>query len=115
MTGRPDHDAEVRGEAARLVHRLELARTRLDAALDPRDPTPAPGSPPPPPRAPAGGVATGPGLDDDEVRTLLAPAVARVARLHEIARSLADGSASEESAAQAVRALADTQPNRRPR
>ncbi|MFN3339491.1 MAG: hypothetical protein ACK40Z_07330 [Dietzia sp.] len=113
MTGRPARDADVRGEADRLVRRLELARARLDAALDPRDP--APGTPPPQSLAPGGRVATRPGIDDDEVRTLLAPAVARVARLTEVARSLADGTTSEASAARAVTALADTQPTRRPR
>lgn len=54
-------------------------------------------------------------LDDDEVRDLLAPALARVARLHDIARSLADGTTSEAAAARAVEELTDTQPTRRPR
>lgn len=54
-------------------------------------------------------------LDDDEVRDLLAPALARVARLHDIARSLADGTTSDAAAARAVRDVADTQPTRRPR
>lgn len=114
MTGRPARDGDVRGEADRLVRRLELARARLDAALDPREPAPAPGTAPPQPLAPGGRVSTRTGIDD-EVRALLAPAVARVARLHEIARSLADGTTSDASAAQAVWALADTQPTRRSR
>ncbi|MFN3601030.1 MAG: hypothetical protein ACK4UY_06550 [Dietzia sp.] len=111
MTGRPAHAADVRGEADRLVRRLELARARLDAVLDPRDPA----TPPPQPGARGGSVASRPGIDDDEVRTLLTPAIARVTRLTDVARSLADGTASEASAAQAVRALAGTQPTRRPR
>ncbi|WP_354055922.1 hypothetical protein [Dietzia sp. 2505] len=54
-------------------------------------------------------------LDDDEVSDLLAPALARVTRLHEIARSLADGTTSDAAAARAVRELAETQEARRPR
>lgn len=54
-------------------------------------------------------------LDDDEVSDLLAPAFARVTRLHDIARSLSDGTTSDAAAARAVRDVADTQPTRRPR
>ncbi|MCT1515652.1 hypothetical protein [Dietzia cercidiphylli] len=54
-------------------------------------------------------------LDDDEVSALLAPALARVTRLHDIARSLSDGTTSDAAAARAVRDVADTQPTRRPR
>lgn len=79
---------EVRGEAARLVRRLEVARERLVAV---------------------------PGFDDDETCDLLTPAADRVARLHELARALANGALSEESAEEAVRALTATQPVRRPR
>ncbi|GAA1053867.1 hypothetical protein GCM10009570_24560 [Dietzia natronolimnaea] len=53
--------------------------------------------------------------DDDEVSDLLAPALARVTRLHDIARSLSDGTTSDAAAARAVRDVADTQPTRRPR
>ncbi|PAY23481.1 hypothetical protein CEY15_07820 [Dietzia natronolimnaea] len=54
-------------------------------------------------------------LDDDEVRDLLAPALTRVTRLHDIARSLAEGAASDAEAAQAARDLTDAHPTRRPR
>lgn len=54
-------------------------------------------------------------LDDDEVSDLLAPAFARVTRMHDIARSLSDGTTSDAAAARAVRDVADTQPTRRPR
>jgi hypothetical protein len=90
MTGRPVPGADVRGEAARLAVRLEVARERLDAARQP-------------------------GIDDDEVRALLGPAVDRIARLHEIARELADGTTPDASAAAAAQELAATQPTRRPR
>lgn len=52
-------------------------------------------------------------FDDDAVRDLLAPALARVTRLHDIARSLADGAASDAETEQAARDLADTHPTRR--
>ncbi|MDX2357068.1 hypothetical protein [Dietzia sp. PP-33] len=91
MTGRPVPGADVRGEAARLAVRLEVARERLDAARRP-------------------GID-----DDDEVRALLGPAADRIARLHGIARELADGTTPDASAATAASELAATQPTRRPR
>ena len=53
--------------------------------------------------------------DDDELRDLLNPAIDRVTRLVSLARSLADGTLPEESAGEAARAIAATQPARRPR
>lgn len=97
MTG-----AEVRGEAARLVRRLEAAEQRLAEAHTPR------GRGESAPRRRINEV-------DDEVRTLLAPASNRVAELVELARALADGSLSDESAERSARAIAATQPSRRPR
>lgn len=94
---------DVRGEAARLRRRLGVAHDRLAAILG------------------AAGVpgATGEGVsridDDDEVRALLRPAADRVARLLELTDALADGTVSEASAGDAARAVADTQPFRRPR
>ena len=52
---------------------------------------------------------------DDEVRTLLGPAVERLGRLAELTRALAGGTLSEEDASAAVRALAASQPTRGPR
>lgn len=133
MTG-----AEVRGEAARLVRRLEAAEQRLAEAHTP----PAPSQPRATAastheishadtaiaRACAEGAAGGGGNAgdedpprlrinevDDEVRALLAPASNRVAELVELARALADGSLSDESAEESARAIAATQPSRRPR
>ena len=102
--------AEV-DEAARLRDRLGVASARLDALLPPEDPA-APGEG----AAPRGGVAR---FDDDavnsELRSLLAPAAARVSRLLELAGSVADGTLTEESATRAARAIAAEQPHRRPR
>lgn len=53
--------------------------------------------------------------DDDEVRALLRPASDRIARLLALTDGLADGTLSEASAGDAARAVADTQPFRRPR
>ncbi|MGX1769144.1 hypothetical protein ACWIFB_00470 [Dietzia sp. NPDC055340] len=102
--------AEV-DEAARLRDRLGVASARLEALLPPEDPA-APGEG----AAPRGGVAR---FDDDTVnsglRSLLAPAAARVSRLLELAGSVADGTLTEESATRAARAIAAEQPHRRPR
>ncbi|MDV8002278.1 hypothetical protein [Rhodococcus sp. IEGM 1408] len=114
-------DAEVRGEAARLARRLEAAEQRLDAARAPASP--------PPPRAAESEVRRVDGTDrtdgvdridridqvDDEVRALLTPAANRVAELVELARALADGTVSDESADEAARTIAAAQPSRRPR
>ena len=103
---------DVVGEAARLRRRLEVARDRLDAIL-----------------AGAGdrggvsvaavGAGSGGGVtrldDDDEIRALLQPAAARIARLVELTEAFADGTLPEESAGDEVRAVAGTQPIRRPR
>lgn len=106
---------DVRGEAARLRRRLKLARGRLDAVLHAGD---QPGT------SRVGDAAGGDtgargGLaridDDDEVRALLRPASDRIARLLELTDGLADGTLSEASAGDAARAVADTQPFRRPR
>ena len=123
----------VRGEAARTVRRLEEALRRLEAARAPQPPSPQPPSPQPSspqPRvsgAPAPDIsradapgARGSGVrridgDDDELRDLLDPAIDRVARVIELARALADGRLSEESADEAARAVAAGQPFRRPR
>ena len=94
MTG-----AEVRGEAARLARRLEAAGQRLDAART------------------GGSERTATTIEgvDDEVRALLAPTANRIAELVELARALADGTLSDESAEEAARAIAATHPSRRPR
>lgn len=106
---------DVRGEAARLRRRLGVARGRLDAVLHAGD---QPGT------SRVGDAAGGDtgargGLaridDDDEVRALLRPASDRIARLLELTDGLADGTLSEASAGDAARAVADTQPFRRPR
>lgn len=89
---------EVRAEAARLAHRLEGARDRLVATTTAQPRT-----------------TTTTELDDDEVRALLTPAIDRVALLAQLARSLADGTLSDESAEEAARAIAATQPFRRAR
>lgn len=88
MTGRPTTGSEVSGAEVR-AEAGRLAR-RLEVARTRLD-------------------------DDDEVSDLLAPALARVTRLHDIARSLSDGTTSDAAAARAVRDVADTQPTRRPR
>lgn len=86
----------VRDEAARLARRLDVAGRLLDEARPPRhQPTRID--------------------DDDELRDLLNPAIDRVTRLVSLARSLADGTLPEESAGEAARAIAATQPARRPR
>lgn len=97
-----DRAEQVRAEADRLVQRLKGARQRLGAARAPASP--------PQPRA-----DEQPGNDDDKVRLLLTPTADRVAQLHGIARSLADGTLTDQSAEEAVRALSATQPVRRPR
>lgn len=102
---------DVRGEAARLETRLAVARGRLDALMSPRPRSAC--------AAPRAGVAR---FDDDDnshivpdLRQLLSPAASRVARLLELAGSLADGTQTDAEIAEAARALADTQPHRRPR
>ena len=106
---------DVRGEAARLRRRLKVARGRLDAVLHA-------GAQPGTSRvgdAAGGDAGARGGLaridDDDEVRALLRPAADRIARLLELTDGLADGTLSEASAGDAARAVADTQPFRRPR
>lgn len=106
---------DVRGEAARLRRRLGVARGRLDAVLHA-------GGHPGTGRVgdAAGGVAGARGGlaridDDDEVRALLRPASDRIARLLELTDGLAEGTLSEASVGDAARAVADTQPFRRPR
>ncbi len=105
---------DVRGEAARLRRRLKVARGRLDAVLHA-------GAQPGTSRVgdAAGGDAGARGglarIDDDEFRALLRPASDRIARLLELADGLAEGTLSEASAGDAARAVADTQPFRRPR
>ena len=81
---------------ARIARRLDVAGRLLDEARPPRhQPTRID--------------------DDDELRDLLNPAIDRVTRLVSLARSLADGTLPEESAGEAARAIAATQPARRPR
>lgn len=91
-------------EAARLEARLARARDRLHAIV-------------PPQPSVDGSVRSGVARidDDDELRELLRPAASRVAHLVDLAGSLADGRLSDESAAEAARAIAGTQPHRRPR
>lgn len=105
---------DVRGEAARLRRRLGVARGRLDALLQAAgDPgTGGVGDAAGGDSAARGGLAR---IDDDEVRALLRPAADRIARLLELTDGLADGTLSEASAGDAARAVADTQPFRRPR
>ncbi|MEB8325611.1 hypothetical protein NGF75_06385 [Dietzia kunjamensis] len=106
---------DVRGEAARLRRRLEVARGRLDAvhhaAGDPG--TGGVGD------AAGGDSAAREGLaridDDDEVRALLRPASDRIARLLELTDGLADGTLSEAAVRDAARVVTDSQPFRRPR
>ena len=86
----------VRGEAARLLRRLEVARDRLDRARSER-------------ASDAAGVDRG---DDDEVRALLGPAADRISRLAELAGALADGTLTEASADEAARAVVASQPHR---
>lgn len=106
---------DVRGEAARLRRRLGVARGRLDALLQ------AAGDPGTGGVGDAAGGGTGArgGLaridDDDEVRALLRPASDRIARLLELTDGLAEGTLSEAAVRDAARAVADTQPFRRPR
>ena len=102
---------DVVGEAARLRRRLEVARDRLDAILAGAGDrvgagVTAVGA------GPGGGVAR---IDDDEIRALLRPAAARIALLVELTEAFADGTLPEESAGDEVRAVAGTQPIRRPR
>lgn len=103
-------DEGVRGEAARLESRLAVARDRLHALLPPL---------PPASRAvPRAGVARFDIDDDDDnpdLRELLRPAASRITRLLEMAGSLADGTVADAAAAEATRAVADTQPHRRSR
>ncbi|MEH6621964.1 MULTISPECIES: hypothetical protein [Dietzia] len=105
---------DVRGEAARLRRRLGVARGRLDAVLRAGD-DPGTGGV----GDAAGGVAGARGglarIDDDEVRALLRPASDRIARLLELTDGLAEGTLSEAAVRDAARAVADTQPFRRPR
>ena len=106
---------DVRGEAARLRRRLKVARGRLDAVLHAGD-QPGTGE-----VGDAAGGDTGArgGLaridDDDEVRALLRPASDRIARLLARTDGLAEGTLSEAAVRDAARAVADTQPFRRPR
>lgn len=93
---------EVRAEAARLAHRLEGARDRLVGTATATTTAQS-------------RTTTTTELDDDEVRALLTPAIDRVALLAQLARSLADGTLSDESAEEAARAIAATQPFRRAR
>lgn len=94
----------VGGEAARSAGRLAAARDLLADLL--------------PAEKPVGGSARV-GVDriddDDELRALLRPAETRIARLADLAGSLAAGTLSDEDAADAARAVADAQPHRRPR
>jgi hypothetical protein len=105
---------DVRGEAARLRRRLGVARGRLDAVLHAGD-DPGTGRV----GDAAGGVAGARGVsridDDDEVRALLRPASDRIARLLELTDGFAEGTLSEAAVRDAARAVADTQPFRRPR
>ncbi|WP_256821055.1 hypothetical protein [Dietzia sp. Die43] len=105
---------DVRGEAARLRRRLGVARGRLDAVLHAGD-DPGTGEV----GDAAGGDTGARGVsridDDDEVRALLRPASDRIARLLELADGLAEGTLSEAAVRDAARAVADTQPFRRPR
>ncbi len=106
---------DVRGEAARLRRRLGVARGRLDAVLHAGD---QPGTSRVGDAAGGDAGARG-GLaridDDDEFRALLRPASDRIARLLELTDGLADGTLSEAAVRDAARAVADTQPFRRPR
>ncbi len=86
----------MRGEAARLLRRLEVAGARLDRARGGH-------------ASDTAGAERG---DDDEVRALLSPAADRIARLAEIAGALADGTLTEASAGEAARAVAASQPHR---
>ena len=110
-----DANEDVRGEAARLRRRLGVARGRLDALLQAAgDPgTGGVGD------AAGGDSAARGGLaridDDDEVRALLRPAADRIARLLALTDGLAAGTLSEAAVRDAARAVADTQPFRRPR
>lgn len=109
---------DVRGEAARLQRRLGVAGDHLAAILDGVGDEVGEGVAGARGGVARGGVARG-GVtridDDDEVRALLRPAAARITRLLELTGALADGTLSEASAGDAARAVADTQPYRRPR
>ncbi|KAA0917946.1 hypothetical protein [Dietzia sp. ANT_WB102] len=103
---------DIAGEAARLRRRLEVARDRLDAILAGAGDRVGAG-------VAAVGAGPGEGIaridDDDEIRALLQPAAARIARLVELTEAFADGTLPEASTGDAVRAVAGTQPHRRPR
>ena len=108
-----DAGDDVRAEAARLRARLEVASHRLDGAA--RRPDVAAD------RLDAL-TASGPrpgGDDDDDVdprlRALLHPTADRVSHLLELAGSLADGTMTDTAVAEAARAIAASQPVRRPR
>lgn len=118
----------VRGEAARAARRLKVARDRIATAREPGGGGPSGarsggvGSS----GAGSGGVGSGGaagsdaawgGFDDvdDDLRSLLAPAVERISRVTDLAEAMAAGELSDESAAEAARAIAADQPHRRPR
>lgn len=108
---------DVRGEAARLAERLQLAFDRLGSALPVNSALPAPSDAAGSPGGPVGSAAAGIVRldDDDEVAGFLRPSADRIAQLLDLAHSLADGTLSPESAEAATRAVADLQPYRRPR
>lgn len=132
--GDPASDA-VRGEAARLSRRLEVARGRLStAASAARPPTQAHALPADTrvvrsASAESACVCGGGEVDDDEettppqridgaadeIRALLGPAQARLERLAELSRGLADGTLADDEAAATASALAEAHPSRRPR
>lgn len=110
-----DAGDDVRAEAARLRARLEVASHRLDGAA--RRPDVAADRLD---ALTAGGPR--PGGDDDDnddvdprLRALLHPSADRVSHLIELAGSLADGTMTDTAVAEAARAIADSQPVRRPR
>lgn len=111
-TGAVQREAEagacaVRGEAARAAGRLALAQDRIAAARG----SVGAGS-----GGPAGSDDAWGGFDDDDnLRSLLTPAVDRISRLAAIAAAMADGTLSDESAAESAGAVASAQPYRRPR
>ena len=162
VPGATARDEDVRGEAARLRVRLAAAHERLAALADldlaaganPASPQPRRSGAAAPDISPAAaperrGCVEGRGgtafFDDDdnattELRQLLSPASSRVARLLELAGTLADGkladpaladpaqagsaladpaqaggATTDSAVAEAARAIADEQPHRRPR
>ena len=152
VPGATARDENVRGEAARLRVRLAAAHERLAALADldlaaganPASPQPRRSGAAAPDISPAAaperrGCVEGRGgtafFDDDdnattELRQLLSPASSRVARLLELAGTLADGkladpaladpaqaggATTDSTVAEAARAIADEQPHRRPR